>query len=79
MSNSHFSGNSRSYDENKNASGYSDGDDGWTTCKNIFSLLTGNMTDEGKERFRLAMDKKNEKSDCERCETSRNYLLEYSL
>lgn len=58
--------------------GYTPGDDAWTQCRNIFAILTGKMTDEGKEQFRVARDVRNEATDCKRCEDQRDYLLQYS-
>ena len=58
--------------------GYTPGDDSWTKWRNIFSILTGNMTDEGKRQYKLARDDRNEKADCQKCEQQRDYLLQYS-
>lgn len=58
--------------------GYLPGDDAWTQWRNIFSILSGKMTDEGKEQYRLARDIRNEAVDCKRCEDQRDYLLQYS-
>lgn len=58
--------------------GFTPGDDTWTQWRNIFSILTGKMTDEGKEQFRVARDIRNEAADCSRCEDQRNFLLQYS-
>src|SRR5215471_5017193 len=58
--------------------GFHPGDDAWTQCRNIFSILMGKMTDEGREQFRLARDIRNEQVDCKRCEDRRDYLLQYS-
>lgn len=59
-------------------SGYIPGDDSWTQWRNIFAILSGKMTDEGKEQFRVARDIRNEAADCKRCEDQRDYLLQYS-
>ncbi|GAD98294.1 hypothetical protein NFIA_083300 [Paecilomyces variotii No. 5] len=67
-----------SSDKTKNDTGYIPGDDAWTQWRNIFSILTGKMTDEGKEQFRVARDIRNEAADCKRCEEQRDYLLQYS-
>ncbi|EAL93054.1 mitochondrial inner membrane protease ATP23 [Aspergillus fumigatus Af293] len=61
----------------KSDSGYIPGDDTWTQWRNIFAILTGQMTDEGKEQFRIARDIRNEAADCKRCEDQRDYLLQY--
>ena len=58
--------------------GYSPGDDSWTQWRNIFAIMSGKMTDEGKEQFRVARDIRNEAADCKRCEDQRDYLLQYS-
>ncbi|OKL60276.1 Mitochondrial inner membrane protease atp23 [Talaromyces atroroseus] len=58
--------------------GYIEGDDFYTQWRNIFAILTGRMSDEGKEQFRLAKDIRNEAVDCKRCEDQRDYLLNYS-
>lgn len=58
--------------------GFVPGDDTWTQWRNIFSILTGKMTDEGKEQFRVARDVRNEAADCKRCEDQRDFLLQYS-
>ena len=65
---------------NRNGSntGYIPGDDTWTQWRNIFAILTGKMTDEGKEQFRVSRDIRNEAADCKRCEDQRDYLLSYS-
>ncbi|KAK2732530.1 Mitochondrial inner membrane protease atp23 [Onygenales sp. PD_40] len=58
--------------------GFVPGDDTWTQMKNMFSILSGKMTEEGKEQFVLARDIRNEEQDCKRCEENRDYLLNYS-
>jgi inner membrane protease ATP23 len=62
----------------KSDNGYIPGDDTWTQWRNIFAILTGKMTAEGKEQFRVARDIRNEAADCKRCEDQRDYLLQYS-
>jgi len=69
---------SDSYSQGSNRSGYEPGDDSWTRWRNLFSLITGSMSDEGKEQYRVARDIRNEASDCQRCEDQRDYLLKYS-
>ncbi|RAQ43148.1 Ku70-binding protein [Aspergillus flavus] len=54
------------------------GDDIWTQWRNIFAILTGKMSDEGIEQFRVARDIRNEAADCKRCEDQRDYLLQWS-
>jgi inner membrane protease ATP23 len=61
-----------------NYTGYTPGDDFSTQWRNIFSILTGRMTPEGQEQFRLAKDIRNEAADCKRCEDQRDYLLQFS-
>ena len=58
--------------------GYTPGDSVSTRWNNFFSLLMGKMTEEGKVQYKRDSDIRYEKSDCERCEKSRDYLLEYS-
>ena len=58
--------------------GFIPGDDSWTQWRNIFSILAGQMTNEGKEQFRVARDIRNETADCKRCEDQRDFLLKYS-
>ena len=59
--------------------GYTPGDDTFTKWRNVFAILTGSMTDDGKEQFRVDRDARNEASDCTRCEKQRDYLLQYSI
>lgn len=58
--------------------GYISGDDTWTQFRNIYAILTGKMSSEGIEQFRVARDSRNEATDCKRCEEQRDYLLQYS-
>ncbi|THC91674.1 hypothetical protein EYZ11_008869 [Aspergillus tanneri] len=58
--------------------GYTPGNDVWTQWRNIFAMLSGKMSDEGKEQFRVARDVRNEVADCKRCEDQRDYLLQWS-
>ena len=58
--------------------GFVPGDDTWTQFRNIYSILTGKMSPEGIEQFRVARDIRNETADCKRCEDQRDYLLQYS-
>ena len=58
--------------------GFLPGDDTWTQWRNIFAILTGKMSDEGIEQFRVARDIRNEAADCKRCEDQRDYLLQWS-
>ncbi|KAG0156555.1 hypothetical protein PDIDSM_3736 [Penicillium digitatum] len=58
--------------------GFLPGDDTWTQFRNIYSILTGKMSNEGIEQFRVARDTRNEEADCKRCEDQRDYLLQYS-
>ena len=58
--------------------GYIPGEDSATRWRNFFSLLTGQMTDEGKEQYRKDRDLRYEETDCKRCEKHRDYLLKYS-
>lgn len=58
--------------------GFIPGEDAWSQCRNVFAILTGKMSDEGKEQFRRAKDIRNEAVDCKRCEDQRDFLLKYS-
>lgn len=58
--------------------GFQPGDDTFTHWRNIFNILTGKMTAEGREKFRIARDLRNETEDCKRCDDQRDYLLQYS-
>ncbi|KAJ5503081.1 hypothetical protein N7463_005955 [Penicillium fimorum] len=58
--------------------GFLPGDDTWTQFRNIYSILTGKMSNEGIEKFRVTRDTRNEEADCKRCEDQRDYLLQYS-
>jgi mitochondrial inner membrane protease ATP23 len=62
-----------------NGTGYTPGETFQTKWSNIFNILAGRMSDEGKEQFRLAKDIKNEEADCKRCEGFRDYLFSYSM
>ena len=64
--------------ESSKDTGYLPSDDAWTQWRNIFSILSGKMTPEGKEQYRVARDIRNEAADCKRCEDQRDYLLQYS-
>jgi hypothetical protein len=72
------SAGSDSGSQQSNGTGHLPGDDTWTRWRNIFSIMTGRMSDEGKEQYRVARDSRNEASDCQRCEDQRDYLLKYS-
>jgi inner membrane protease ATP23 len=58
--------------------GYTSGDGFFTQVKNILNIVSGRMTKEGQEQFRIARDDRNEEADCKRCEEQRDYLLRYS-
>lgn len=62
----------------KQDTGFIPGDDTWTQFKNIYSILTGKMSSEGIEQFRVARDIRNEEADCKRCDEQRDFLLQYS-
>ncbi|RDW59656.1 putative mitochondrial inner membrane protease atp23 [Coleophoma cylindrospora] len=47
----------------------------WT---NYFNILTGRMTDDGKDAFREDAYIRNEARDCKKCEEWRDYVMEYS-
>lgn len=77
MSNQQASGTQPPQESSKDT-GFIPGEDAWTQCRNVFAILTGKMTDAGKEQFRLAKDIRNEAVDCKRCEDQRDFLLKYS-
>ncbi|KAL5332287.1 mitochondrial inner membrane protease atp23 [Aspergillus crustosus] len=58
--------------------GFQAGDDTFTHWRNVFNILMGRMTDEGKEQFRVTRDIRNETEDCKRCEDQRDYLFQFS-
>lgn len=58
--------------------GFTPGDGFFTQVKNILNIVSGRMTKEGQEQFRIARDDRNEEADCKRCEDQRDYLLRYS-
>lgn len=64
--------------EKSNDTGFVPGDDTWTHWRNVFAIMSGKMTEKGKEEFRLARDIRNEAADCRRCENQRDYLLQWS-
>ena len=65
-------------DSHPKDTGYTPGEDGFTRWRNWFSLITGQMTHEGKEQYRKAANLRHEEADCKRCEKQRDYLLSYS-
>ena len=62
----------------KQENGFIPGDDTWTQFRNIYSILTGKMSPDGIEQFRVARDIRNEAADCKRCDEQRDFLLQYS-
>lgn len=78
MTDSQSPGASAPSDGKPEITGFIPGDDTWTQFKNIYSILTGKMSNEGMEQFRVARDDRNEVADCKRCEDQRDYLLQYS-
>ena len=64
---------------NPNTTGYYPGEDSWSRWRNIFGILSGQMTDEGKQQYKLAKDIQNEAADVKRCEKYREYLFKYSM
>ena len=59
-------------------SGYTAGSDSFTRWRNWFSLLTGQMNGKDVEQYRIDRDHRMEEADCKRCESNRDYLLQYS-
>lgn len=78
MSESQSTGSDAS-DKKQKSTGFTPGDDILTHFRNIYAGITGKMTPEGVEQFRLARDLRNEEADCRRCESQRDYLLNYSM
>ena len=58
--------------------GYTPGEDGFTRWRNFFSLISGQMTYEGKLQYRADAEQRHEKTHCQQCEKHRDYLLKYS-
>ncbi|KAI9675380.1 MAG: Mitochondrial inner membrane protease atp23 [Caeruleum heppii] len=48
------------------------------TWRSWFAILAGRMSDEGKHRYREAMDIRREESDCRKCDQWKSYLFKYS-
>ena len=65
--------------DDEKTTGHVAGDDGYTRWRNLFSLLTGKMDEVGKEQYRVARDERMEEADCKRCESQRDFLLQYSM
>ncbi|PGH17978.1 mitochondrial inner membrane protease ATP23 [Polytolypa hystricis UAMH7299] len=61
-----------------NDTGFIPGDDTFTKWRNIFTILTGQMSAEGRQQYLDAKDIRDEAADCRRCENHRDYLLKYS-
>ena len=59
-------------------SGQVPGDESYTRWRSWFSLLTGRMNERDLEQYRRDRDTRMEEADCKRCETYRDYLLQYS-
>lgn len=59
--------------------GFVPGDDLGTRWQNMVSLVTGRLTPEGKAQYKKTRDDRYEKSDCEKCEKQKEYLLQYSM
>ncbi|KAK2880045.1 Mitochondrial inner membrane protease atp23 [Arthroderma sp. PD_2] len=72
------SSSSDASDKNQKPSGFIPGDDIFTQFRNVYAGITGKMTPEGVEQFRLTRDLRNEVADCKRCESQKEYLLNYS-
>jgi inner membrane protease ATP23 len=58
--------------------GFYPGNDSFSRWRNIFNILSGQMTEEGKELYRETTHIRNEKRDCKRCEDMRDFLFQYS-
>ena len=64
---------------NVHDTGFVPGDGIWTRWQNAVNLVTGRLTPEGKAQYKKARDDRYEKSDCEKCEKQKAYLLQYSM
>lgn len=78
MSGVESTGANASSDKQQESDGYIPGDSAWAQCRNIYAAVTGKMTPEALERFRVDTDIRNEAQDCKNCEDQRDYLLKYS-
>ncbi|KAF3491142.1 metalloprotease ATP23 [Arthroderma uncinatum] len=72
------SSGSNASEKKPKSNGFIPGDDILTHFRNIYAGITGKMTPEGVQQFMLARDLRNEEADCKRCETQKEYLLNYS-
>ena len=58
--------------------GYTFTNDTWLRFRNTWKYLTGGLTEEGERQYQRGRDLRYEKEDCDRCERTRDYLLQYS-
>lgn len=54
------------------------GGDMWSKWRNFYRMASGSMSQVGQEKYWKDADVRYEKVDCKRCETQRDYLLQYS-
>ncbi len=58
--------------------GFRTGEDNGSRWRNLFAALTGQMNAEGLAQYKKDIDLRHEAEHCKRCETNRDYLLQYS-
>jgi len=54
------------------------GQDTWTRFRNFYRMASGSMSPEGQAMYWKDADIRYEKLDCKRCESHRDWLLQYS-
>lgn len=54
------------------------GNDMWSRWRNFYRMASGSMSVKGQEKYWKDADKRYEKIDCKRCESQRDWLLQYS-
>jgi inner membrane protease ATP23 len=54
------------------------GGDTWTRWRNFYRMASGRMSPEGQKKYWHDADVRYEAIDCKRCETQRDWLLQYS-
>jgi inner membrane protease ATP23 len=54
------------------------GSDVWTRWRNFYRMASGRMSPEGQKKYWHDADVRYEAVDCKRCETQRDWLLQYS-
>jgi mitochondrial inner membrane protease ATP23 len=54
------------------------GNDIWTRWRNFYRMASGSMSPEGQKKYWHDADVRYEAVDCKRCESQRDWLLQYS-